>query len=331
MSSHRLALAITVDVEEDMPHWVPEREVSVRNVAGLPALQRLADEFGVPPTYLTAYRVAACPEGARILSAIHAAGRCEVGAHLHPWNTPPLPNDPEREAQRPSQIPRGTLASKMTALTDTLERTFGVRPRSYRAGRFGLDGTGLAELERLGYAVDSSVTPGVSWAQEGGEDFTHAPAAPYFPDRTHPGQPGTSSIYEVPVSIGLTRRLPPLLRRAFFHAPRWTRFRGLLSRDGLRVVDQVWLYPTLFGEADLLRVAGVLVDEGAPVLNVFLHSSEIFPGTSPYAKTPADVELILTRLRHLVAHAVHRLGARGATLTQLRPPQTGASNPAEAP
>jgi hypothetical protein len=324
-----VVLLLTVDVEEDMPRWVPEREITTHNVVALPRLQRLCDDFGVPPTYLTTYRMAIDAAAAGVLGGLQASGRCEIGAHLHPWNTPPLPDGPELQAVRATQIPVDAMRAKLHMLTDTLEEVFGTRPRSYRAGRFGLNGVCLQALEDLGYAVDTSVVPGICMRDEGGEDFTDAPVGPYFPDRTDPRRPGDCAVYEVPVSAGLTVALGPRLRQLYLHLPRWTRARGLLSRDFLGLVDQHWLYPTLVDEATLIRLADVLIDDGVPVLNVFLHSSELHAGSSIYSRSADDVTAVLVRVRRLFEHVIRKRHGRGGTLLQFRGTQVGALRPRE--
>ena len=54
--SERL-LIVSLDVEEDMPRWVPERDVTVRNVQGLIRFQDLCRQYRVKPTYLVDYPV----------------------------------------------------------------------------------------------------------------------------------------------------------------------------------------------------------------------------------------------------------------------------------
>src|SRR5262249_23795607 len=268
----------------DMPRRAPERQITVANVSALPQLQRLCDTYGVRPTYLTTYAVATDPAAARTLAGVQATGRCEIGAHLHPWNTPPQPDGPRLDAVRATQIPVDAMIAKKRMLTNTLEQVFDRRPRSFRAGRFGINGLCLQALEALGYAVDSSVITGVSLAGEGGEDFRRAPDRPYFPDRRDPARVGTCTVYEVPVSAGFTREVGARTRRLYDAILPWTRLRGLLSDDHLGILDHHWLYPTLVKDAALVRVADVLLERGVPVLNIFLHSSELLAGASPYSK-----------------------------------------------
>jgi len=108
--------------------------------------------------------------------------------------------------------------------------------------------------------------------------------------------------------------VPAALQRAYVHLPAVTRLRGLLSRDGLGLVDYAWLYPVRFELELMTRAADVLVAAGAPTLNVFLHSSELVPGMSGRVKTAADVEQVFARLAGLFEHCLGALGAEPATL-----------------
>jgi len=247
---------------------------------------------------------------------LHRAGTCEIGAHLHPWNTPPLPNGPETVPVRANHLPRALVAARLETLTETITAAFGERPRSFRFGRFGVDGPCLIALERLEYQVDSSVTPGISWRHEGGPDFRDAPVFPYRPSRLRPDRPGNSRLVEVPVGAGFTRRLPNRVRKLYLHLPRWTRVRGLLSRDHLDWVEYLWLSPWGHPPALLKRVVDDLIAREVPLIHLFLHSSELVPGASGYARTMQEVDRLLETLEAVLAHAVERWGCRGVTLSQ---------------
>ena len=89
MSLPKVILVITIDVEED--NWsISRSNLTVENVREINRLQVLFDRYGVKPTYLLSYQVTSCDWAVNILAKILAEGKCEIGAHLHPWNTPPL-------------------------------------------------------------------------------------------------------------------------------------------------------------------------------------------------------------------------------------------------
>ena len=132
----------------------------------------------------------------------------------------------------------------------------------------------------LGYEVDTSVTPLSEQLEDRGPDFRSAPQHPYRPARDDVARRGDLPIVEIPVSVALTRRVPRLVQSAYVRLPRRARLRGLLSRDFLGWIDFAWLYPARF-DLELMRgAARTLVEDGASVLNVFLHSSELVDGLS---------------------------------------------------
>ena len=320
---------LTVDVEEDMPGWRITDPVRVENVRGLQAVAEVCREVGVRPTFLCTYPVVTTPSSVALLRGLLEHGDCEIGSHLHAWNTPPFRGVPGRDVDERKvayyeyELDHAGLAAKLDTLHTAVTALAETEPVSFRSGRFGLNGRSLEELDRLRYQVDTSVTPLVDHSSEGGgPDFRRAPQFPYHPSLTNVCRPGTSPILEVPVSIGLTRPLPARLQRAYAHIPASTRVRGLLSRDYLRVLDFAWLYPARFELELMRRAARALVHQGAPVLNIFCHSSEFSPATSAYVKTQADVDDCLHRLRAILEFCVGELSGVPVTLAESAGPLT---------
>ena len=312
----RPSLCISIDVESDMPRWVVEPETTLENIRGIPRLQALFDEFGVRPTYLITYPVAADPACVEIFRPILESGRCEIGMHCHPWTTPPISEDERLEARFLSSLPDDVVATKLRAVTERIEASFDIRPVSYRAGRFGLAPSHLPILEDLGYEVDTSVTPLTDWREEGGPDYRDAPLWPYRPNYLDVTRPGNARILEVPVTITLTRAVPQWVRRLYVRIPRITRLRGLLSRDRLDWLDVVWAYAAEFSAEDMLRACQGAIEAGAPLVNIFMHSNEIWPGASPYCTSQDDLEAYLGRLREVLTALVGSVGLEPRTLEE---------------
>ena len=82
---------------------------------------------------------------------------------------------------------------------------FGYQPVSFRAGRFGIGHQTGKWLDELGYKVDTSVTPHITWTSKKGKkfpDFQDFPETPYRV--SYEGdiwQTGHSDFLEVPVTI----------------------------------------------------------------------------------------------------------------------------------
>src|SRR5262249_39372525 len=152
-------------VEEDMPDWEITDPITVSNVGALPRLAELCTEYGVRPSYLCTYPVVSTQESAAILRLLRQRGACEIGTHLHPWNTPPFLGVPGRDGdervQKYYQFELGPerFRAKLETLHRAVAAVAGEHPRSFRAGRFGIDAPTLQELIPLGYEVDTSVTP----------------------------------------------------------------------------------------------------------------------------------------------------------------------------
>jgi peptidoglycan/xylan/chitin deacetylase (PgdA/CDA1 family) len=304
------AVLVGIDTEAD-DQWSARgrEEMGVRNAARLPALQALFEEFGVRPTYVVTWEMATRDESAAVLRALARSGRCEIGAHLHPWSSPPFrPEDLARHTY-PHNLPPELLDRQLTDLTAAIERELGVKPTTYRAGRNGLDGRTLPILERLGYTVDTSVDPLFNERRKGGMRFDGAPLAPYHPDYGDVRRPGASKILEVPITAATLPALPKPLEKAYARL-RPIPWRGALKRLGLR---PVWLRPSYTPLRDMLAFADRLARAAVPCFNVIFHSSEVLPGGSPYTPDEASVVRFLDDLRRLLAHLTGRLGAVGRT------------------
>jgi hypothetical protein len=301
-------VVVSVDTEED--NWEPQRSgISVENIRELPRLQAHCDRLGVPVTYFTTYQVAATPWAAGVLRDLHASGRAEVAAHLHPWNTPPLDEPFEPRNTMTWNLPKPLQRAKLAQLARTLEESTGVRPTSFRAGRFGLGRETTQVLIEQGFRVDSSVTPWMSWVgTDQGPDFVGAPLSPYALDGTTdprtpvPGGP----LQEIPLSFGYSR-WPFDTWHAVYGALRrpWARplkLGGLGVRLGL--VRAITLSPEVSSVRDMLRLAQLLAAHDVPHLSLFFHSPSLRPGLSQFVRTDADRE----RLYRMIAEFVEGVG-----------------------
>ena len=314
----RPSLLVTVDTEADNL-WRYSPAPACHNIGRLPRFQALCEEAGMEPTYLVSYEVLEDPGAARILKGLAAGGRCEIGAHLHPYTTPPRDGlNPQGSGGEPYayELSPELVREKVARLTRRLEAMCGGAPRSMRWGRWGLGAGLIPVLEAEGYWVDSSVTPGVAWpasdgrSRRGGPAFWAAPAQPYFLDRRDPCRPGGSPILEVPVTIIYSRRCHARVYRAL----RSCRL-GLLARR-LRVEPQ-WLRPFPWMSAkDLMAVYRRGRRERHSVFNLMLHSSELLPGANPYFAREEDVQRMLAGLRTFLSEMARR-GVVGTTLRTL--------------
>jgi hypothetical protein len=271
---------ISIDTEgDDLWSWKPGQEISTENAKYLPRFQNLCEKYGFKPTYLTNYEMALSPEFQRFAKAHLVDNSCEVGMHLHAWNSPPLAELPKAEnSNSPYLIEYApeVMEAKIAYITRLLQDEFQTEILSHRAGRWATNQTYFDLLSKYGYRVDCSVTPGMNWSHNPGQspnssgsDYSGAPTAPYFP---------AENLVELPVTIRKRRDIfqskspVGMIYRARHPNMVWLRPRG----NNLR--QMLWLVETIGAE------------KGTDYIMFMLHSSEMMPGGSPNFKTPEDIE-----------------------------------------
>jgi hypothetical protein len=297
-----VGLSISIDTEED--NWDPAVEdVTVRNIGELRRLDEMFGALDVRGTYFVTYQVAADPGAAKILHGIHERGTAEIGAHLHPWNTPPLLGV-EKRVSMLRDYPPEVQQAKLETLLAALENSIGLRPSSFRAGRFGVGRATIEALIRNEIYVDSSVTPLLTWESQGGPSFIGAPNLPYRLEggedvRSHSA---SGRVVEVPVTVGFTRFRPRSWSRIarLFANPlaRTLHLPGAAYRIGL--VQRVILTPETYTAEEMLRVSRRFLAAGAPYLHMYLHSSSLLAGLTPFGETQEQVDGIFARIHDYV-------------------------------
>jgi hypothetical protein len=301
-SRPRVGLSISIDTEED--NWAPTREgVTVTNIQELPKLADLFASLGVRATYFVTYQVAAAADSAAVLRDLHERGTAEIGAHLHPWNTPP-DSGIEQRVTMLRDYPPDSQRLKLERLLEEFDRSLGMRPTSFRAGRFGMGRDMIARLIQSGIYVDSSVTPLLSWESNGGPSFIGAPSRLYRLDgRGDIRIPVDSGeLVEVPITVGFTR----------FSPSSWARIAESLAAPGARSVHalgiashlgflrRVVLSPETHSVGDMLRVSRRFIHAGAPFLHLFFHSNSLQAGLTPFVRTEGDLDHLYDSLRRYV-------------------------------
>jgi hypothetical protein len=285
---------VTIDTEVDKdPVWRVSKPASFESVVrGVPEiLTPLFDEFGVVPTYLLSGEVI---EDDDCLEVLRSLDRAELGTHLHGDFVEPgrrlfpsnMAGDPADAVQ--CQYPAEVELAKLRTLTEMFEAAFGRRPTAFRAGRFGMGPDTLQSLASLGYAVDSSVTPGLVWRYpQATVDFRDWSQEPVRVDT--PAGP----IVEVPVGV----RAGGLAARIAERSPGWVA--GAMRRVVGDSATDLWLRPSWGDASGLLRYVREVPGD---ILVLMFHSVEVTPGASPYAATERDVARIVAGLRRLFEH-----------------------------
>jgi len=328
-SKDKVVFVVTIDVEADNEWRIPPIR-TYQSIMALPTFQALCDRYDVRPTYLVTYDVAVDKDSLAVLKELLDEGNCEIGAHTHPWRTPPFyaPLDSENVwGAYLYEYPRDIQARKLAILTDHLQQLFQVDMTSHRAGRWGIDPYGMTLLQNSGYQVDTSVTPFRSWRQHKsgaagaqGPDYIKAPCRPYHPANDDVCLRGRSGILEILVSV---RVFSSVLR------VNWgRRLAGLFSGDGftkrkvrnilrrLGIADLVSLNPAVNPSKQMILLCRKLISERQPVLNMAFHSSELIAGGSPEVANSNDEQGVWRALNEVFACICEYSHVQKQTLTE---------------
>jgi len=326
MAERKLHLILSIDTEGDNL-WAKGDGRVFRNIERLPEFQGFCEELRLRPTYLVAYEVIENDKARAVIQQLARNGNCEIGAHLHAWLTPPYYEPLEPPGKHPylHEYPEELRLAKLETVTTAIEDAIGKRATSYRGGRWSMDAYTMCALDRLGYAVDTTVTPFVSWTRtpgtkSGGPNFVAAPTWPYHPAADNPVEPGELNILEVPPSHRPKGIIPHSLYRAvgrrFGEDPRLWRMalRYFLNRLGRAVHPN----PASESPSRLSWLARRVARENAPVLNLSFHSSELMAGGAPWVVTEQDQERTWASIAATASELGRRADWQASTLTQFR-------------
>ena len=304
---HPPLLLVIVDTEEEFDWARPHsrENTSVTAIASQGSAQAIFGGHGIVPTYVVDYPVASNAAAVEALRAFADAGKCRIGAHLHPWVNPPHTEPVNAHNSYPGNLPPVLERAKLEALTATIADGFGVRPTVYKAGRYGV-GPGTAQiLEDLGYLIDVSVVPFTSFAGDGGPDFS---AEPFYPSWF--GSDGR--LLEIPLSCGFAGLLRGLGPGIFprVSGPRGMRLRlpGILARSGL--LERVRLTPEGVDLEANLRLTRSLYEQGCRVFSFTYHSPSLVPGMTPYVRTANQLQEFLRAMDRFFSFFMRELGGR---------------------
>ena len=307
----RPTLLVVIDTEEEFDWTAPPNPASraVTNVQSIPVLQSIFDRYGVRPAYLIDYPVASAPEAATLLRSIADSGRCEIGAHLHPWVTPPIEEQVHPWHAFACNLPGGLEQRKIEALTRAIESAFGAAPIIFKAGAYGIGPRTPGILADLGYRIDTSLVPFTDFTAIGGPNF-----------RSWTGQPFETpeGIIEMPLSAGFSGRFsrhgPRLFPRLERPIGRTLHLPGIAAR--LALLERLRLSPEGHALADMIRLTDAALARRERLFMLTLHSSTLLPGSTHYVRTPAERTAFLQRIEDFLRYFHETIGGRSAKLSE---------------
>jgi len=291
---------ITIDTEEDLWDRYQAEDNPVSNIEHIPRLQELFDEFGAIPTYLINYPVVTDNRSKSILATIRDTGKCEIGMHCHPWNTPPFTEKISKRNSMLCNLEEDLIAEKLSNLHREITRFAGQSPICFRAGRWGFSNACARVINELGIKVDTSVSPFIDWSSHLGPDFSDAPFAAYT---FHPDNilipTSAGPLLEVPPTIGFLQNDFSRCHRvrSYFSRPPLSKLHIVGVFERLKILNQRWLSPELISADDMVKLSNRVVASGGKYLNMSFHSTTLLPGRTPFVRNRRDLEWFIEKIR----------------------------------
>ena len=294
---------ITIDTEADN-QWDFDHEISTENARFLPRFQELAEKYGFKPTWLTNYEMANDDFLCHYMREKQQDGLCEIGMHLHAWNTPPdfSLKKTQRERDYLIEYPLEIMDAKVATMTELIEKRFGNHPVTHRSGRWTTNQDYFKILKKYGYRIDCSVTPHMDWTKTlgvtgmPGSDYSNCAEKPYF-------------IYEDILEIPMTIRRMKILAIERPYSLR--NVAGEFKR--LILGRNQWLRPdTSLRQKPMLKLIDLEAQKNQ-YLMFMIHSSELMPGGSPNFKDESSIEKLYNVIDVLFERA-SSLGYKGKLL-----------------
>ena len=216
----------------------------------------------------------------------------------------------------------------MITLHRTIEDRFGITPVSFRAGRWGFGSSVAKILLELGYRVDTSITPFCDWGEYMGPDFGSRTNFAYavndagvFCFESHNCATCSDNEYcllEIPPTIGFLQSRYDLCYqvRKLIYSKKLNKIKleGILDR--LKLLNYRWLSPETTSFKDMKKLTDVLLKKGHMFINLFFHSTSLYPGKSPFVKNDDDLSKFYQRIESYLQY-LSTIGVECITLSKL--------------
>jgi len=271
-----------VDTEEEFDWLAPFDRAATQVTAtrGLAEGQSYFAAAGMNPVYLVDYPILQSDAAVGLLNQWLAEGSADVGAHLHPWVTPPHVEEVCTRNSFAGNLPPALERDKLFAQCAYMEERLGRRPLAYRAGRYGVGPGTAGTLLQAGFLLDCSVRSRFDYSAQEGPDFSGLPLRPY---RLGPGR----ALVELPLSTAYTGHLRGMGEGLHRLARRSGKLGGALSRGGL--FARIPLTPEDVTARQCIAAIDALIEEDVPVLSFSFHSPTLEPGHGFYVRNEGDL------------------------------------------
>ncbi len=308
-------LAIVVDAEEEFDWTQPfsRDNQSTTTILAQGKVHQIYDDFGVVPTYVIDYPIAANADAVDFLDGMRREGRLDIGTHPHPWVTPPHEEKLSDHNSYLCNLPPELQRKKIEELHRAIERAFSMTPTIFKAGRYGFGSAIRDIIADLGYTVDCSHVPHTSFQSDGGPDFRGVPDQPHWLD-------DKKTLLEIPLSVGFFGALAGMGRHisGLFDNCQAERLRlpGIFGRTGM--LSRSRLTPEGVDADEQCQLLKAMVAQGQRTFTLTYHSPSLMPGHTPYVRNDKDLAQFLDSIRTVLGYFRDELGGEFTTLTQIR-------------
>ena len=306
---------VAIDAEEDFD-WDSPMQGTAKSTFHLRNLRMLAEilqAYGATPTYLLTYPVLQDEDAVAIIRHQLEAGLCDAGLQLHPWVTPPFGEDVSLRASFLGNLSADREEQKLLSLRARFIKCFGIEPKIYRAGRYGLSLHTPALLEKHGFTIDTSIAPRTSFVADGGPDFRDFDSRPFWFGKQR-------RLLEVPLCRDIVGWGGGGIGAGFYsrmaeHGEHRSGLLSLLARS--RCVERITLSPEGNDISAMLRLLRGKLARGDTLFPLSFHSSSLQDGTNPYVRRTADLHEFYDRLSGILSYMTDHLGFRFMALADV--------------
>ncbi len=304
-------LIVVVDTEEEFD-WaaMPKRKnTSVSHMEHLYLTHEICVDYGLSPCYVVDYPITSQPLSSDVLKSLVEKQQCEIGAHMHPWVNPPFAEELSIANMYPGNLQPQHELAKLTCLRDQIEQTFGFKPISYKAGRYGFGPNTLSILKKLGFKVDLSFCPPMNHSYDGGPDYSKCHSSPFIFQH--------SNILEIPLSGGFTGRMGNASNHVFNFAEKLKKLRlpGILARSNM--LDRLVLSPEGYTTGEHIKLTRHLYNRGQRIFTWSFHSPTAVPGLTQYVSNEKEKQQYLDSFKSFFDFFFNELQGRASTPTEI--------------
>jgi ribosomal protein S18 len=293
-------IIITVDTEGDnLWDWKEGSIITTENANYIMRFQNLCEKYNFLPVYLTDYEMAQSDVFCNIFKKKAVEQKCEIGMHLHAWNTPPIYKLKNKYGGCPfiTEYPKQIVFEKHNFLKKYIENRFEISPVSYRSGRWATNNILFKVLDTLKFQIDCSITPGINYKHTHGRSVSR----------------GNNYCKNLGIPYKLSENLIEIPMTTFHKK----NLHGCGMRNRLKHIikgEELWLRPAIHNIETLKRIIKINENNGNQYAEFMIHSSELMPGGSPYCKTEESIEYLYKRIDILFNYIADTY--RGSTLKE---------------